>query len=640
MDMMQETKAGSVLDGRYQVLSAIAQGGMASVFLALDQRLNRRVAVKIIHSQLAQGEHGAQFLRRFRNEVTCAAAVANPHIVQVYDTGKVNNLPYLVMEYVRGTDLRHEIAQQRTLSVRSTCRILSQILDGLAAAHAAGITHRDMKPENILLTVRGSVKITDFGLARAVSQQTTGTTGLLLGTAAYLAPETIEDGTSTPASDIYSVGIMAYEMLTGSIPFMAENPVTTVFRHVSMDVPLITATDRQFPSSLSQFVSRLCARSPSGRPRNGEEALTLLNEIMSQLSPAQLNYQHVIAKLQHTRPLTGAQQLQHPLVEQSVPEPPSPAGSFPDNFPSGGTQILAHPGRAAHLAPSPRETHAPAKATAHNSSHHTAALSTVQPVHETSSAPTHRSGVPVILTLLVSLLVAAGIVIGGWYWWDQWGPGSLITVPAVPGITCMTSRNCSVAGGDWTRYRNLLDEHGITSSTHTAYSESVPKGKMLSLTPGVGARLSKKSAHVTVTLSRGPRPIAVPSVTGMTKQRATEQLHKAGLTFTITEQYSDSVAAGAVIATSPGAGQLVKKGATIHITLSRGPQMVTVPSVIGLSKADAVSRLQHLGLTVKTQPSLIGEHLHQIFSQSVAGGQRIRLHDTHGAPTVITLTVV
>jgi serine/threonine protein kinase len=634
--MMQETNAGSVLDGRYQIISPIAQGGMASVFLALDQRLNRRVAVKIIHSQLAQGEHGEQFLRRFRNEVTCAAAVANSHIVQVYDTGKVHDLPYLVMEYVRGTDLRHEITREKSLSVRTTCRILAQTLDGLAAAHAAGITHRDMKPENILLTTRGSVKITDFGLARVVSQQTTGTTGLLLGTAAYLAPETIEDGTSTPASDIYSIGIMAYEMLTGTIPFMADNPVTTVFRHVSMDVPAISMVDPHFPPTLTQFVSQLCARSLSDRPADGEHALALLNHVIAGLSPDQLNYRHQIGeRTLHTRPLAGAE-IPHHGADHGVP------------FPSGGTQILAHPGRAAHLAPQSRPSAEAAPAADHPIDRTTAlplALRSNQPpapVPSSARSATVRrhTGRKVALSLIISLLVAGLCVGGGWYWWNQWGPGSYVSVPAVPGLTCSSTRSCPVTGGDWTRYRSLLDEAGISSSTKNAYSESVPQGKMLSLTPRVGSRLPKKSAHVTVTLSQGPRPVTVPSLTGLTAQKAHNELEKVGLSYQSSEEYSDSVAAGSVIATNPGAGQSVRKGSTIHVTVSRGPQMVSVPSVVGLGRADAVSRLEKLGLKVKTQPSLIGEHLHQVFSQSVSGGQKIRLHDTHGNPTVITLTIV
>lgn len=183
---------GLVIEGRYRIVRRIAEGGMATVYRAMDERLDRTVAIKIMHTQLAQGPHREQFVERFRREAKSAAAIANPHIVQVYDTGEYNGLDYLVMEYVHGVNLRHEMNTQRTFTVRETLRILSETLDGLSAAHRIGVVHRDIKPENILLNDRGRVQITDFGLAKAASQATLSTTNMLLGTAAYLAPEMIE----------------------------------------------------------------------------------------------------------------------------------------------------------------------------------------------------------------------------------------------------------------------------------------------------------------------------------------------------------------------------------------------------------------------------------------------------------------
>jgi beta-lactam-binding protein with PASTA domain len=395
--------------------------------------------------------------------------------------------------------------------------------------------------------------------------------------------------------------------------------------------------DPNFPPALTQFVSQLCARSLSVRPADGEHALALLNQVIAGLSPEQLNYRHTGTndRILHTRPLASVEEHHDGAgADQGVP------------FPSGGTQILAHPGRAAHLAGQSRSS-ASAVSAINQPVDRTTALPIAARSHQppvpsaarSSTAPRH-TGRKIALSLIISLLVAALCVGGGWYWWNQWGPGSYVSVPEVPGLTCTSAHHCPVTGGDWTRYRSLLDEAGISSSTKNAYSESVPQGKMLSLTPRVGSRLPKKSAHVTVTLSQGPRPVTVPSLTGVTAQKAQEQLETAGLSYQSSEEYSDSVAAGSVIATNPGAGQSIRKGSTVHVTVSRGPQMVSVPSVVGMGRADAVSRLEKLGLKVKTQPSLIGEHLHQVFSQSVSGGQRIRLHDTHGNPTVITLTIV
>lgn len=176
-------------------------------------------------------------MERFHREAKSAAAIANPHIVQVYDTGEFNGLDYLVMEYVHGVNLRHDMNLQGTFSVREMLRVISETLDGLAAAHRVGVVHRDIKPENILINDRGHVQITDFGLAKAASQATLSTTGMLLGTAAYLAPEMIEDNKATMQGDLYSVGIMAWEMLAGDVPFTSDNPVTMVFKHVHEDVP-------------------------------------------------------------------------------------------------------------------------------------------------------------------------------------------------------------------------------------------------------------------------------------------------------------------------------------------------------------------------------------------------------------------
>lgn len=217
-----------LIDDRYRVVREIAQGGMATVYEAVDERLNRTVALKVMHTQLAQGAHREQFIERFRREAQSAARIANPHIVQVYDTGEFNGLAYLVMEYVHGVNLRYEMNQQGTFTVRETLRVIGETLDGLASAHQANVVHRDIKPENIMLNDRGRVQITDFGLAKVASAATLSSTGMLLGTAAYLPPETIERNEATPQGDLYAVGIMAWEMLSGSVPFISENPVTLV----------------------------------------------------------------------------------------------------------------------------------------------------------------------------------------------------------------------------------------------------------------------------------------------------------------------------------------------------------------------------------------------------------------------------
>ena len=290
MSEAASTPEGQLIEGRYRIIRRIAEGGMATVYQATDERLGRTVAIKIMHTQLAQGPYRAQFVERFRREAQSAAAIANPHIVQVYDTGETDGLDYLVMEFVRGVNLRREMNEQRTFTVRETLRVVAETLDGLAAAHRTGVVHRDIKPENILINGRGHVQITDFGLAKAASQATLSSTGMLLGTAAYLAPEMIENNQATPQGDLYSVGIMAWEMLAGEVPFVSDNPVTLVFKHVHEDVPSIAAHCPGIDPKVAAFLAHLTARAVDARPADAVEAARELLELTSTLDISSWTY--------------------------------------------------------------------------------------------------------------------------------------------------------------------------------------------------------------------------------------------------------------------------------------------------------------------------------------------------------------
>src|ERR687883_887927 len=224
---------GRVVDGRYAVEARIARGGMATVYLALDRRLEREVALKVMHAHLADDP---QFTARFIREARAAARLSHPNVVSVFDQGDDHGLLYLAMEYLQGRTLREVLADLSVLTPDEAFDVVEPVLDALAAAHAAGIVHRDVKPENVLLTDDGRVKVADFGLARAASAGTT-TTGVLMGTAAYLAPELLARGVAGPRADVYAVGIMLFEMLTGVLPFTGDVPVQVAYRHVHEDVP-------------------------------------------------------------------------------------------------------------------------------------------------------------------------------------------------------------------------------------------------------------------------------------------------------------------------------------------------------------------------------------------------------------------
>lgn len=697
----------TVLDSRYVLLKKIASGGMATVWLANDTRLNRTVAVKIIYSQLAEGPHREQFLHRFRLEAQSAAAIANSHIVQVYDTGESDGLDYLVMEYVRGIDLRQKLRQEGTLSVRNTIRILSEILDGLASAHQANLVHRDIKPENILLNSRGRVEITDFGLAKVVSEATIATTGIPLGTAAYLAPETIESNVSTFRSDLYSVGIMGYEMLVGQAPFLSANPVTMIFRHVNSDVPSILAADPNFPAPVAAFITRLTARNPEQRPQDAGQAYAELTRVLAQLSSEDLAMRHI-----PTSPSTAAAQ---PAANPLQPPAPAMHGTTPMPALNGAqatqaTRIINQPGAGASFdQPTQPLLMNSAPTTALPGAAGTQNAKSAQAKQNAQAAAKKSSAKKWAIGSVCALLLAAGAGAG---WWAFLGPGSYVDIPLPTGNACSRApaQSCAIKGATWSAYEVQLKKAGIPYTVGYAYSNAVVKGEVVSTNPDQGGHISKYGGKLAVTVSKGPKmvtipenlldcsqyphaksyltslgmnrvsqteeysltvdagcvvsssiapgtrtaantplklviskglkPVQIPPLTGLQKDEALKQLNELKLKVTVKEDYSDSVPQGQIISSSPSSGANAHWGDAITITVSKGPQTVTMPNLIGKSESEAESQLKQLGLTARTQASGIGERLHIVFGQSVTAGTQVRLRDSSGNPTVVTLTIV
>lgn len=693
-----DPRLGQTVEGRYRIESLIANGGMASVYLASDARLERHVALKLIHQQLASGTHRDQFLRRFHIEATSAAKIADPHIVQVYDTGTTDGLPYLVMEYVRGVDLRHRLSQEGTLSVRETLRILSEVLQGIAAAHQEGIIHRDIKPENILLTSRGHVKITDFGLAKALDQNSTGTTGLLLGTAAYLAPETIEASTSTAASDIYAIGIMGYEMLAGRVPFASSNAVTTVFRHVNSDIPPLGTVDPAFCGALSTLIGRLCARDPAQRPANGSQALDLLRQTAGVLPGSLLDHRHVPSSSASMTP--APLHSVRPVVHRTRPSATAiqPAASAAGQAQADQTRKVARP--SAQRSP---QRAIPTQVVPPSAAAETTALASSAPAAMAAASHKKRAGIIVGSILAALALIALGV------WWWFLGPGSTYTIPKANDVRCSESV-CSLRGADWATYRHGLREDGIPYASTEAYSDTVASGRILSSSLKGGESMSKRvgrlavtvskgqrrvtipanlldcseypdaerylkdrgltrltidrewslsvksgcvisssarpgttighASAVTVTISRGRKPVTIPDVEGLSADEAEQRLRQLRLSVTTAEDFSDTIAKGAVLSIRPQAGSKAHWGDKVTLTISKGPQTVTMPNLVGASKSSAREQLERMGFKVETKSSPIGELLHQVFSQSVQAGSQVRLRDSSGKPTVITLTCV
>ncbi|MBT1170304.1 PASTA domain-containing protein [Bifidobacterium sp. SO4] len=681
---MSENEPVQMIEGRYRIVRNIAEGGMATVYEAVDERLGRTVAIKVMHMQLAKGPHRDQFVERFRREANSAAAIANPHVVQVYDTGEYNGLDFLVMEYVHGVNLRHEMNTQGTFSVRETLRVVAETLDGLAAAHRIGVVHRDIKPENILLNDRGHVQITDFGLAKAASQATLSSTGMLLGTAAYLAPEMIEKNQATAQGDLYSVGIMAWEMLAGKVPFDSDNPVTLVFKHVHEDVPSIATVCPGIDPAVAAFISHLTARAVDARPSDGMAAAEELRRMAAQLPLEAWQYRlHAEpADGNHTDPTAPA--LVGTVAEPAVPGArPSAAGSGVTSAGTSATSatpttampVDAGSGTATAPASSPDVPQpaipappAPpvARTTAIDPSmtqampqpggetqvlspiddQFTQAIAMTDGAQDPDGAAKHTDGTtparkpwwkrpPFIVTIVVLVVLSLIGSTAGWWWFA--GPGSYWSVPQAEDVTCAADESqCSLTGADWSTYESTLKALGIPYETKKQYSDDVAEGKIIATSVNgsdafVNSRISKRqNQKLTVTISRGVRMATIP--TDITDANSDDgksplaALKKAGFTNikhdSSKDEYSLDKPEGTLLTISPDPGTTAKHNAEVTVTLSKGPMPVSMPDIVGKTKDEMQAAFDELKLTA---------NITEQYDDKVAAGDVISASQQAGA---------
>ena len=637
MSEADERTSDRIIDGRYRILREIAQGGMATVYEALDQRLSRHVAVKIMHTMLAQGPHRAQFEERFRREARSAAAIANPHIVQVYDTGVDRGLDYLVMEYVHGISLRRDMARQGVYPLREALRIVGEILDGLASAHRAGVIHRDIKPENILINDRGHVEITDFGLARAAAQATLSSTGMLMGTAAYLAPETIENNDASPQSDLYAVGIIAYEMLTGTVPFASDNPVTIVFKHVHEDVPSLARVCPGIDPSVAALISGLTDRSPEHRPEDAGKTLESLKKVVRGLDRQAMDY---------VLPATAAADAASGQPESAVAGTPGYSSGIAESSMQAATAPSSNAEQAASetvaaatdlensdtllAVPAPPETDAnpatrryrlndvdpPSRAEtttilqpqepAASSGDTNIIPASIQTMQKDAEAarPKHRNRGLIILLAALLMLALTG---GGGAWWYFLGPGSYYALPKPDDISCSENQKCKVIGADFATYARTLKVAGIDVNTGYDFSDQVPKGAIMAAEPyTVGAHISKRGGRLNLTVSKGVRQATVPK--DILKPNTSngkdplQALKAAGFDKidhdSSKDQYSMDVPEGAAISVQPGPGIRTRHDTKVNLVLSKGRMPVAMPDIIGKARDDAKTALEALQLKV------------------------------------------
>ncbi len=589
---------GRLVDGRYEVVQRIARGGMATVYLAVDRRLDRDVALKVMHPHLAEGRAGADFVARFRREARAAARLTHPGLVGVYDQGLDGDTSYLTMEYVDGVNLRRHLSERGSLTVGEALGVAEQVLDALGAAHRAGLVHRDVKPENVLMATDGRIKVADFGLARAVTEVTSTTTGTVFGTVAYLSPELVVRGESDARTDVYATGVLLYEMLTGAQPFTGETPIQIAFQHVNNDVPAPSdAADASWlPVEVDELVAALAAREPEDRPADAGAALALLRRTRTALDDATLarrvDREPVVSLPQATDPDqdTGSSAVGARAAVDPADEPAEPGDA---------TTRIETPGRTVALP-----------------------IGAVT-VSGSPAAATARRRRPWRWVVAAVLLLAA--VGGGTWWYLAVGPGAYTTVPAVSGL----------AEDD---ALGALDAADLASDVVRAFDDTVPSGDVVSADPGDGERV-RKDGTVTLTVSKGVDLVAMPAETLVGKLQADAEalLTAAGLDTDYVEgdHWDDAAAVGAVLAVTEAdgtpvePGQALRRGSTVLLTLSDGPEPVRIVSVVGATLDEATAQLQGLGLVVAPEEAFSDTvEAGRVISQSPEGGAQGKRTDT------------
>ena len=607
---LSDPMVGQVLDGRYEIASRLARGGMATVYLAADLRLTRTVAVKIMHVGLGNDE---DFARRLDREARAAARLSHPNVVAVFDQGRDLDRSYIVMEYVPGKTLRRLVSREAPMPALRACELLEPILAALGAAHESGLVHRDIKPENVLLSDRGQIKVADFGLSRAITAHTsTATAGVLIGTVSYLPPELVMNGRADARSDVYSAGVLLYEMLTGRKPHTGDTPIQVAYAHVHHDVPPPSALVPEIPDYLDALVTAATSRNPDLRPVDGHEFGAQLRRVKHALRSGRTSDPRLADELDADPGSVGFDDDTERVLDRSLD-----SAEQPDQRDGEITEIVRS-ARVEHtpvrtiddvrraiprplLSPrSPSTPRTPVSATEHSDPLYggpgvpsRAELRAVR-LAEAQRRRRRRGGVALLLVLLLAL----GAGVGGWYLTS----GRFTTTPDLSGLTetqVMTAADTGDVGV-------VFDD--------PQFSETVPAGESIDSDPTVGARITR-GGTVHVVMSRGPERYAVPKLAGLSQAGATAALTAVNLEVgSVTQAWSETVPSDTVISAASSVGTLLKRGADVDLTVSKGREPVAVKDQSGKDADDATAAWKKAGLTVSSTTA---------YSDSVAKGKII-----------------
>ena len=593
---------GELIDGRYQLLRQVANGGMATIYEALDTRLDRKVAVKIMHAHLAQDE---AFVSRFIREAKAAAALTHPNIVAVQDQGwNQSGVPavFLVMELIEGHTLREYLNERGRFEVKDAINYMTPILSALSAAHDLGIVHRDIKPENILISKDGRIKIADFGLARGelIGTTMTAESSVILGSVSYLSPEQVQRGIADSRSDVYAAGIVAYEMFTGEKPFNGDSPIQIAYKHVNEEIPRLRRKRKDIPQGLDDLIASATAKNPDDRPRTAGEFLTRLQTIQIELDPKKNQMD------------LGLDLPVEPIRERSR--------------------------KKLKVEATKEETIAPKETTRE--------LKRKEEKKKRASKRVRRNR-------KVALILAIALGVGGW--WTLVGPGSRVVVPSTVGgsyeeaVGSFTPLGLTAvilekrfdeeiakgriiesvppgggkvdAGGSVEliiskgpeRYTvptitGLTPEAAqvtitkfplIVGTITEVFNSEIPKGFVISTSPSSGSSV-KRDTKVNLIVSKGIEQVALVDYVGKSGEQALNELTEAGFDVEPGYAFSETTPELAVVSQNPAGGATANKGAKVSILISKGPRYTFIPKTIITMEANAGKAvLESLGLKVK-----------------------------------------
>lgn len=678
---------GDLIDRRYRVQSLIARGGMAAIYRGIDERLDRPVALKILDDRFA---HNDQFRTRFEREARAAARLSHPSLVNVFDQGDDGTSVFLAMELVDGGTLRELLRERGPMPPHAATAVMEPVLTALGLAHSAGLIHRDVKPENILISDDHQVKLADFGLVRATAESSLTTTSVMMGTVAYLSPEQVRGGSVDGRSDVYSAGIVLYELLTGTTPFHGDTSLATAYMRLDPPVPPASEAIDGVPAEFDQLISRATALHPDDRFADGSEFRTAVMQVANELKLPLSSFRVPVpidsASHRSRDAARDAKSAQTPDGGESVGQQDSPQNA-PDN--EGTTAVV---GKVAPIPPTDTVDH-----DRHADKHGSTAVlfpnydlnrstgdmastridfperqpAEPEPAHvasspdgtETTSAPStahHRTSVahdkPQVgnhsrlgcaLWTVVALILVGAVSLGAWWL----GSGRYGEIPSVTGSEVSTAHHDITEAGfevtEKTEYSNTVPSNTVASSsphagkrvtkgttvtltvsagrptvpeipadrsveaytrtlsdrtlssgtTKSDYSSDVPEGQLLSVSPAPGSTVDVRSS-VTLTISKGPKPVSIPDVSGKSENDARHELEKAGLhvgDVSTDDSATDLRQRGKVTRTDPGEGTEVNEGSTVNLFVAPD---VAVPQLIGSTVKEARAKADKVGLKI------------------------------------------